>query len=118
MPTNSQTFHDRMKPYWFLTGISIISGAIIFALYFIVSSLMPCNGVGCIFTFFIGVGLQWLLVIPATIVVVFVFKRLARLNSLGNVHAVVLVGIPLIINILGANSFFINRYFYQVKFDK
>lgn len=118
MLTNSQTFQDRMKPYWFLTGISIISGAIIFALYFIVYSLMPCNGVACIFTFFIGVGLQWLLVIPATIVVVFVFKRLARLNSLGNVHAVVLVGIPLIINILGTNSFSVNNYFYEVNVDK
>lgn len=118
MPANSQTFQDRMKPYWLLTGISIISGAIIFASYFIVRKLMPCDGITCISVFLIGLGLQWLLVVPATIVVVFVFKRLTRLNSLGNVYAVVLVGIPLIFNIFGANSFFITGYFYAVNFDK
>jgi hypothetical protein len=115
MSTNSETFQDRMKPYGLLIGISIISGSIIFVSYFIfLSLLMPCYELGCLFPFLIGLGLQWLLVIPATIVAVFIFNRLTRSNSSSGIHIIVLVGIPLIFNILGATSYFVTSYFDRI----
>jgi sterol desaturase/sphingolipid hydroxylase (fatty acid hydroxylase superfamily) len=89
-----------------LLGISIRSALAILSLWLLAPFLRGGGGLEMNFVFVIIAG-QWLLVIPATLVDFYVYRGLSHRRQLYKIHHLVRVGLPLLLNILAASSFFI-----------
>lgn len=102
MPTSR--FDQFIKSLLLLLGLSTVSALIIFFIPNLVTIIISnCNELACLVPLFVGFGLQWILIIPATILVVYFYKKQLGHDSLHVIHPVIYVLIPLLVNILAAN---------------
>jgi hypothetical protein len=99
----TQNNDSRGKAYLFLLGMSIVSSALI-AAGGIIPFFIPCNEMACLAPMAIVLGLQWILVIPATIVVIVLHNKRTRQEGWHPIYPVIRVGIPLLFNMLAAGS--------------
>ena len=119
MSTTTQEHNSWIKSVLLLLCLSAVSALIIFfGIPAIMRIIMPnCNELSCLFPYVITLGLQWILVIPATMVVLAKFKRDVHYYSWSALHPVICIGIPLILNIIGANSIAIQDYVNRMQQD-
>lgn len=101
-------FDKFINSLFLLLGLSAASALIIFFIPNLVRVIIPnCNELACLVPFLLSLGLQWILVIPTTVFVVYFYKKQLGHDSLHTIHPVIYVLIPLVLNIIAAGPIFI-----------
>jgi hypothetical protein len=104
-------FEEYVKSLLLILGLSIGSALIIFLIPNLVTVVIAnCNELSCLVPFAVALGLQLILIIPATFLVVYFYRNLLENNSLPVIHPIISVLIPLALNIIAAGPIFITVF--------
>ena len=108
---SQDTGKSKKGAYLLLLGLSTLSALAILSLGLIIlwgSGAM--DSMNWMFELVLMLAAQWLSVIPATLIISSVYKRLSRRKQLYEINPLVRVGLPLLFNILAASSIFLYMF--------
>ena len=104
MDENQNENESNTVSYLQLVGLSVLSALAILSLWIPFLKFFGNWGLGAILPFFVMLITQYILVAPATGLVILIHRKLSDTNK---IHTTAQVLIPLVFNLLAANAYFI-----------